>query len=102
MRMKLCVLNTLILLSASLNNISAQAAKGIGALNEANNALKSYLDPVINIFYAICAIIAIIGAVKVFSKWSGGDPDTTKFAATWFGSLVFAVIAVTAIKAFFL
>ena len=100
--MKLGALNALIIMSATLNNVAAQATKGVAALNEANNALKSYLDPVINIFYAVCAIIAIIGAVKVFSKWSGGDPDTTKFASIWFGSLVFAVIAVTAIKAFFL
>ena len=86
----------------SVSNILAQSSKGAGALTQAEAELKGYITPVTNIFYVVCAIMAIIGAFKVFSKWSSGDPDTTKVAASWGGALIFALISITAIRLFFL
>ena len=51
--------------------------------------------------YAVGAIIGLIGAVKVYQKWSAGDHDTGKVAAAWFGACVFLVVVVTVIRAFF-
>ncbi len=41
------------------------------------------------LIYAIGAVVGLIGGVKVYSKWSSGDPDTTKTAASWFGACIF-------------
>lgn len=38
--------------------------------------------------YAIGAVVGLIGAVKVYQKWNQGDQDTSKIAASWFGSCV--------------
>lgn len=81
---------------------SMAAGNGVSALEKANSEIKSYIEPVTSLFYVVCAIIGFIGAVKVYSKWSSGSPDTTKTAASWFGACVFAVVAVTAIRAFFI
>lgn len=75
--------------------------QGVSAINQATSGLKAYITPIVNLFYVICGIMAFVGAFKVYSKWSSGDPDTTKFAASWFGALIFAVLVATIVKAFF-
>ena len=89
--------------AATFSSIVAMAqGNGVAAIEKANAEIQSYIEPITTLFYVICAVVGFIGAVKVYSKWSSGSPDTTRTAASWFGSCVFAVIAVTAIRAFFL
>ena len=52
--------------------------------------------------YAIGAVVGLIGGIKVYSKWSSGDPDTSKTAASWFGACIFLVVAATILRSFFL
>ena len=75
---------------------------GVAAIEKANAEIQSYVEPITNLFYVVCAVIGLIGAIKVYSKWSAGSSDTTKTAASWFGACVFAIVAVTAIRAFFI
>lgn len=42
------------------------------------------------------------GDIKVYSKFSSGDPDTGKTAGSWFGACVFLIIAATVLRSFFL
>lgn len=79
----------------------AQGADGNAGINEATNKVKSYFDTGTNLMYAIGAVVGLVGAVKVFQKWNGGDHDTGKVAAAWFGSCVFLVIVATVLKSFF-
>ncbi len=93
---KSCVLLTMLLLSLA---ISAQ--DGNAGINEANTKVRSYFASGTNLMYAVGAVLGLIGAVKVYSKWNSGDPDTGKVAAAWFGSCVFLVIVATVIRSFF-
>jgi hypothetical protein len=77
------------------------AQDGNAGIQDANNKVRSYFNSGTQLMYAIGGIIAIIGAVKVYSKWNHGDHDTGKVAAAWFGSCVFLVVVVTVIRAFF-
>ena len=81
--------------------IYAQAQDGNAGILEANNKVRSYFLSGTQLMYAIGAIVGLIGAVKVYQKWSAGDHDTGKVAAAWFGACVFLVVVVTVIKAFF-
>ena len=54
------------------------------------------------LIYAIGAFIGLIGGVKVYSKFSSGDPDTSKTAASWFGACIFLIVAATILRSFFL
>lgn len=89
---------TLTGLSAGL---AAMAQDGNAGINQANTQVRSYFDSGTNLMYAIGAILGLIGAVKVYSKWNGGDQDTSKVAAAWFGSCIFLVVVATIIKSFF-
>jgi hypothetical protein len=79
----------------------AQAADGNAGINQATTQVKSYFATGTNLMYAIGAILGLVGAVKVYSKWNSGDHDTGKVAAAWFGSCVFLVIVATVLKSFF-
>ncbi len=74
---------------------------GNAGINEANTKVRSYFDAGTNLMYAVGAVLGLIGAVKVYSKWNHGDPDTGKVAAAWFGSCVFLVVVATVIRSFF-
>lgn len=95
--MKRIVFSLVLLVMAA----TAHAQDGIAGIQDANNKVRSYFTYGAQLMYAIGAIVAIIGAVKVYTKWNHGDHDTGKVAAAWFGSCVFLVVVVTVIKAFF-
>jgi len=77
------------------------AQDGNAGLNEANTQVRSYFAAGVNLMYGVAAIVAIVGAIKVYQKWSAGDESTGKVAAAWFGACVFLVIVSTVIKSFF-
>lgn len=78
------------------------AGNGLSGINEATNMVSSYFEPGVKLIYAIGAVVGLIGGVKCYSKWSSGDPDTSKTAASWFGACIFLIVAATILKSFFL
>ncbi|MEO8173470.1 MAG: DUF4134 domain-containing protein [Sediminibacterium sp.] len=96
MQKNMCCLIVLMIVA-----ISSFAQDGNAGIQDANQKVRSYFQTGTQLMYAIGAILGLIGAVKVYSKWNAGDHDTGKVAAAWFGSCVFLVVVVTVIKAFF-
>lgn len=74
---------------------------GVAGIQEADTKVRGYFDVGCNLMYAVGAILGLIGAVRVYQKWSNGHPDTGSTAAAWFGSCVFLVIVATVLKSFF-
>jgi len=93
---KYCFLSVLLVMAIVVN-----AQDGNAGINEANTKVRSYFAAGTNLMYAVGAVLGLIGAVKVYSKWNSGDPDTGKVAAAWFGSCVFLVVVATVIRSFF-
>lgn len=75
---------------------------GMAGINEATKMVTSYFDPATKLIYAIGAVVGLIGGVKVYNKFSSGDPDTSKTAASWFGACIFLIVAATILRSFFL
>ena len=75
---------------------------GMAGINEATKMVTSYFDPATKLIYAIGAVVGLIGGVKVYNKFSSGDPDTSKTAASWFGARIFLIVAATILRSFFL
>ena len=82
-----------------------QAQGGIrsvnGALGDVNTGVRTLFPTVENIAAVVMAIIGVIAAIKVYSKWSGGDPDVRETAMQWFGALIFASIVLVVIESVF-
>jgi hypothetical protein len=83
--------------------VSTQAfpQDGNAGIQQATSQVKGYFDTGCNLMYAIGAILGLVGAVKVFSKWMGGHQETQQHVAAWFGACVFLVVVATVIKSFF-
>jgi hypothetical protein len=75
---------------------------GSAGITEATQMVTSYFDPATQLIYAIGAVVGLIGGVKVYNKFSSGDPDTSKTAASWFGACIFLIVAATILRSFFL
>jgi drug/metabolite transporter (DMT)-like permease len=83
------------------NPSSAQTADGNAGITQATTLIGSYFDTGVNLMYAIGAVVGLVGAIKVYNKWSHGEHDTSKTAAAWFGACIFLVVVATVIKSFF-
>ena len=91
----------LFLLTATAIGAYAQG-NGIAGINEATKMVTSYIDPGTKLIYAVGAVVGLIGGIKVYNKFSSGDPDTSKTAASWFGACIFLIVAATILRSFFL
>ena len=91
----------LFLLTATAIGAYAQG-NGMAGINEATKMVTSYFDPGTKLIYAIGAVVGLIGGIKVYNKFSSGDPDTSKTAASWFGACIFLIVATTILRSFFL
>ena len=87
-----------IFLSAAL----LAAVMGAYAQGNGQAGITSYFDPGTKLVYAVGAVCGLIGGVKVYNKFSSGDPDTSKVAASWFGACIFLIVAATILRSFFL
>jgi hypothetical protein len=86
-----------------LTGLGAMAqGDGSAGITEATQMVTSYFNPATQLIYAIGAVVGLIGGVKVYGKFSSGDPDTSKTAASWFGACIFLIVAATILRSFFL
>lgn len=94
----------LLLLGLTFIAVKGAFAQGNGTagINEATQMVTSYFEPATQLIYAIGAVVGLIGGVKVYNKFSSGDPDTSKTAASWFGACIFLIVAATILRSFFL
>ena len=85
---------TMMLFLTALTTAGAYAqGNGMAGINEATKMVTSYFDPGTKLIYAIGAVVGLIGGIKVYNKFSSGDPDTSKTAASWFGACIFLIVA---------
>ena len=93
---------TMLLLMATTAVGAYAQGNGRAGINEATKMVTSYFDPGTKLIYAIGAVVGLIGGIKVYNKFSSGDPDTSKTAASWFGACIFLIVAATILRSFFL
>lgn len=97
-RKKILLATTALLISS----VAFAQGNGTAGITEATQMVTSYFDPATQLIYAIGAVVGLIGGVKVYNKFSSGDPDTSKTAASWFGACIFLIVAATILRSFFL
>jgi hypothetical protein len=79
----------------------AQTADGNNGISQANTMVRGYFDTATQLMYAVGAILALIGAVRVYQLWGSHHGEASKAAAGWFGSMIFLVVVATVIRSFF-
>ena len=66
--------------------------QGLAGINAATSLMTSYFDPATKLCYAIGAVLGLVGGIKTYGKFSSGDPDTSKTAASWFFARIFLIV----------
>ena len=89
-------------LSLAAAAVALAQGDGSAGITEATSMVTGYFEPATRLIYAIGAVVGLIGGVKVYTKFSSGDPDTSKTAASWFGACIFLIVAATILRSFFL
>jgi hypothetical protein len=84
-----------------VSGLSVKAQDGAAGINQANTMVRQYFEAGVTLMYAIGAVVGLIGAVRVYQKWSHGHPDTGSTAAAWFGSCIFLIVVATVLRSFF-
>ncbi len=79
----------------------AQSADGNNGISQANTMVRGYFDTATQLMYAVGAILALIGAVRVYQLWGSHHGEAGRAAAGWFGSCIFLVVVSTVIRSFF-
>jgi hypothetical protein len=91
----------LIMALAVGKSLLAQTADGNNGISQANTMVRSYFDTATQLMYAVGAILALIGAVRVYQLWGSTHGEAQRAAAGWFGSCIFLVVVSTVIRSFF-
>lgn len=92
----------LTLMAVVLASAAMAQGNGIKGITDATSMVASYFAPLTKLIYAVGAVVGLIGGIKVYQKFSSGDPDTSKTAASWFGACIFLVIVGVVLESFFL
>lgn len=92
---------TVVLCGLVLSGVMLYAQDGTAGIEDANEMVREYFDVGIDLMYAVGAILGLIGGVRVYQRWSAGDPNTGQTAASWFGACIFLVIVATVLRSFF-
>ncbi len=70
-------------------------------LTSAASSIKGYITAITALCYAIGGVVGIVGGVRIFNKWQGGDRDINKEVMAYGGALIFLLLAPTVVKAIF-
>ena len=81
--------------------VVAQTADGNNGINQANTMVRGYYDTATQLMYAVGAILALIGALRVYQLWGSHHGEAGKAAAGWFAACIFLVVVSTVIRSFF-
>ena len=92
----------LTLMAVVLASAAMAQGNGIKGITDATSMVTSYFAPLTKLIYAVGGVVGLIGGIKVYQKFSSGDPDTSKTAASWFGACIFLVIVGVVLESFFL
>lgn len=94
----------LVLLSAGSEGAArAQTADANAGLNQANTLIRSYFDTGTQVMYAIGALLALGGAIHVFTIMGnqGRQHEVRTAVIAWLGSCIFLVVVASVIRSFF-
>ncbi|MFV0593959.1 MAG: DUF4134 domain-containing protein [Draconibacterium sp.] len=93
-------LTIVLIVTAGISSVFAQDGISTG-INTATTTLKTYVVPITGFIYATGVIVGIIGAIRIYNKWQGGDRDINKEVMGFGGAMIFLLLAPTVIKAVF-
>ena len=83
-------------------SVEAQSMdSGVKAITQASDSIKKYLPVVTKLIYVIAGIVAVLGAISVYSKMNNEEQDVKKSIMMIVGACIFLIAAAQALPLFF-
>ncbi|WP_085537257.1 DUF4134 family protein [Massilibacteroides vaginae] len=77
-------------------------SNGVAAINEATSEIKSLYDPVKKLIWVIAAVLGVVGAVRIYAKIQGKDPESSKHALAFVLGAIALLVGETFIRKTFI
>lgn len=81
---------------ASASAYAQQDASSV--INEMNSQVRAMGTPLYSLIMTVIIILAMVSLVMVAVKMNSGDQNASNKALTWFGILVFCLVAAVVMK----
>lgn len=82
---KRCWLILALLYTGWQGMVYAQSSGGSDALNGATAEIRSYYTPVKSLIWVVAACLGLVGAIRLYNKFTSSDPESSKHAAGFLG-----------------
>jgi len=92
------ILSCLLLSTTSVFSQENSFAKGI---DDATKTMKGFWAPLKNLVMIIGGIAGLVGGLRIYNKWSNGDPDINKELLFWGGACLFLILLPSILSAMF-
>lgn len=92
---------TVLTMVLSYTTFAQDIAAGSAAIEQATTEVTNLYGIIATLIYSIAAIVALVGAIKIFIAWNSGERDVQKMVIGWFGACIFLVAIGAIITAFF-
>jgi hypothetical protein len=79
----------------------ADTSAGAGALQTVATEIKSYIEYVQTLIYAIAGVVTLVGAISVYIKMNNEEQDVKKSIMLIVGADIFLVAAAKSLPLFF-
>lgn len=72
-------------LYSSWQNFIYGQSSGASAITGATSEIKAYYTPLKGLIWIVAGCLGLVGAIKVYNKFTGSDPEASKGAASFIG-----------------
>lgn len=91
-----------ILLTAWQETAYSQSSGGAGAITAATTEVSSFYDPAKKFIWALSAVLGLVGAVKLYYKFTNNDPESSKHAVGFLGGGIALFVAEVFLRKMFM
>lgn len=99
--MKKRILSAVAILLAASPAMAQTIQQGNQAIETATGEVTQLYGIISTLIFSIAAIVALVGAIKIFIAWNSGERDVQKMVIGWFGACIFLVAIGAIITGFF-
>lgn len=80
----------------------AQSGAGPTAIGGATSEIKGYYDPLKKLIWIIAGCLGLVGAFRLYNKFTSSDPESSKHATNFLGGGIALVAAEVFIRKMFI
>ncbi len=79
-------------------NLYQRPQREVGITDEFTTPLSSRLGTFVTFVYVVCALLSVVGGLRIFSRWQAGNTDITGDIWRWGLAIITVLLLVTVLS----